>query len=408
MRTNKKSGKKTRMCISLTVAALLVVVLVVASVAGVGVGSVAAQETGEDGGANDIGDTTSADDIVVLEDETVQRVAFDYGDFGGNLNLEVNGSRVSDISSFAQSPPNGVDGSTIGGASVSVQTTSGTTGEVGHVEITGNISSFSVGGQELWIDNVEFGPASNPSANVTFDNPTPSQPRYALADKFTDSGVDMNVTPFIFADGTSCTAQSICGFGEQDSSTPAQSGGNAPDFRPDNVNLDFNISSVVATQPSVSASGDTASLGGQATVTVDSEDVGSISVSNIPNSWSVASSQDDGAQLIGSPSQGLIWSWAASGVQSSVSVSVTFDIPSNAQTGTSTDLEVTASSPEGDAMDTATVTIEDCPVEPVVCNYDPNGNIGTAELQDAINDFVQGSIGPGDLQAVINAFISSS
>jgi len=50
-----------------------------------------------------------------------------------------------------------------------------------------------------------------------------------------------------------------------------------------------------------------------------------------------------------------------------------------------------------------------CPVDPVVCTYDPNGDIGTGELQQAINDFIQDpNVGTGDLQAVINAFISGS
>jgi len=386
MRTKKKTLGKRWIRTTLMVAVSLAVILFVVSA----VSPAAAQSTGN---------------------ETVQRIAFDYGDFGGNLNLEVNGDRVFDIGSFAQSPPNGVDGSTIGGASVSVQTTSGTSGEVGHVEITGtDISSFSVGGQELFIDNVEFGPASNPSADVTFDNPTPSQPQYALGDRFTDSGVDINVTPFIFADGTSCTAQSICGFGEQDSSTPAQSGGNAPDFRPNNVNLDFDISSFVT---SVDASGDTATPGGQATVDVSAQNFGAVEVSNIPSSWSVASSQNDGA-FIAPDGNGddinsggnVAWVWTAD--QSSANVSVTLNIPSDAQTRDfNLDVEEERGNTGETATDTATVTVQDCPFEPVVCSFDPNGDIDTGDLQQAIDEFIQGNINTAELQAVINAFLAS-
>lgn len=359
------------------VAVSFVVVLFVVSA----VGPVAAQSTGN---------------------ETVERIAFDYGNYGGNLNIEVNGSRVFDIGSFEQSPPNGVDGDTIGGASVSVQTTSGTMGEIGQVEITGNISSFSVGGQEVWIDNVEFGPASNPSANVTFDTLTPIQPQYALADRFTESGVSMNVTPFIFSDGTSCTVQSICGFGTQDSSTPAQSGGNTPDFRPNNVNLDFNISSA---KTSVNATGDTASPGGQATLKIDARRVTSVSINDIPNSWTVANSNTEGGQLIGDTSTDIVISYATAGLQQRVDISLALDVPSDASTGDNI-LNVRASGQSGpEATDTATVSVQDCPFEAAVCTYDPEGDIGTPELQQAISDFVQGNIDTGDLQAVISAFV---
>jgi len=370
------------------VAVSLVVVLFVVSA----VGPVAAQSTGN---------------------ETVERIAFDYGNFGGNLNIEVNGSRVFDIGSFAQSPPDGVDGDTIGGASVSVQTTSGTMGEVGHVEITGNISSFSVGGQELWIDNVEFGPAGNPSANVTFNTLSPSQPQYALGDRFSQNGVGMNVTPFIFSDGTSCTAQSICGFGEQDSVAPPRSGGSTPDFRPNNVNLQFNISSVVSTQPSVDATGDTASSGGQATVQVGALNLGAVTISNISSTWSVASTQNDGSFIAPDGSgdninsgEEVLWAWSTD--RASADVSVTLNIPNGAQEGDYV-LDVEAENGDGDnSTDTATVTVEDCPFEPVVCSFDPNGDIDTSDLQQAINDFLQDdSFGTGDLQAVINAFIQS-
>lgn len=59
---------------------------------------------------------------------------------------------------------------------------------------------------------------------------------------------------------------------------------------------------------------------------------------------------------------------------------------------------------------TRTVSVGDrsgCPTDPVVCTYDPNGDIGTGELQQAIGDFVSDEIETADLQTVINAFIQS-
>jgi len=159
---------------------------------------------------------------------------------------------------------------------------------------------------------------------------------------------------------------------------------------------------------SVTASGGSASPGGRATVTVDAEDVTSVAINDIPDDWSVASSSTDGGQLIGNPSTGIVVSYATAGEQPSVSISVTFDIPSDAPIQDN-NLEVVAFGTSGpDATDTATVSVQDCPADPVVCSYDPNGDIGTGELQQGINDFTQENIGTGDLQAIINAFLTTS
>jgi len=163
----------------------------------------------------------------------VSRVAFDYGQFGGNLNIEVNGDRIYNISEFDAAPPDGIDGATIGGASVTV-TSSGSTG---HVEITGEISSFSVGGQEMYLDNVEFGPAGNPNATVTFRNLSPFQSSYAVGDAFTANNVSMAIEPFTFSDGT--TYQQ----GEGRWTNGTNAGGSLPEFYPGNVNLWFNVTS---------------------------------------------------------------------------------------------------------------------------------------------------------------------
>lgn len=166
------------------------------------------------------------------------------------------------------------------------------------------------------------------------------------------------------------------------------------------------LGSVQESTPSVTASGGTASPGGSATVTADAQDVISVAINDIPNNWSVASKDTDGGLAIGDPSTGIVVSYATVGEQSSVSISFTFDIPSDAPIQDN-DIEVVASSPNGDATDTATVSVQDCPADPVVCSYDPNGDIGTSELQQAITDFIQNNIDTGDLQAVINAFVQS-
>jgi hypothetical protein len=69
-----------------------------------------------------------------------------FGEYGGNLNIEVNG----DFRNFANFEE--LDGLTVGGAQVSV--VNGFGNDQGRLELTGIITSFSVGGQELWIDEV--------------------------------------------------------------------------------------------------------------------------------------------------------------------------------------------------------------------------------------------------------------
>lgn len=69
-----------------------------------------------------------------------------FGEFGGNLNIEVNG----DFRNFENFED--IDGETIGGASV--QVTAGAGEQTGTLTLTGEINSFAIGGQELWIDDV--------------------------------------------------------------------------------------------------------------------------------------------------------------------------------------------------------------------------------------------------------------
>jgi hypothetical protein len=74
-----------------------------------------------------------------------------FGEFGGNLNLEING----DFRNFANFSD--INGQTIGGVSVSV--VNGLGNDQGTLSLSGTINGFVVGGQELWIDDVCPGPS---------------------------------------------------------------------------------------------------------------------------------------------------------------------------------------------------------------------------------------------------------
>jgi len=178
---------------------------------------------------------------------------------------------------------------------------------------------------------------------------------------------------------------------------------------------EFSTFGVFAGQPgpSVRASGGSASTGESATVDIEAQDLSSLVLRNVPTSWSVASSTNDGASVAPDGSGdnvaaggNVTWEWTSE--RTTVDVSVTFDVPDSAQTGDYS-LEAEAVDDGGNSTtDTAVVAVDDCPVAPVVCAYgDGSGNVDLSGLQDAIDDFAQGNISLSELQDVIDAFVSS-
>ena len=73
-------------------------------------------------------------------------LSFLFGEYGGNLNIDINGD-FRNFSKFAD-----IHGTIIGGVKVAV--TNGLGNDKGTATLSGTIVSFSIGGQELWIDNV--------------------------------------------------------------------------------------------------------------------------------------------------------------------------------------------------------------------------------------------------------------
>ncbi|NBC32834.1 MAG: hypothetical protein GVY13_09195 [Alphaproteobacteria bacterium] len=179
------------------------------------------------------GDST----VSVFQNQTLQdavnRISFKFGEFGGNLNMEVNG----DFRNFANFQD--VAGATIGGAGVAV--TNGFGNDTGTVTLSGTaIDQFRIGGQELWLDDIEFGNAANPAATVTFASLQPMQPEYNPGDSFaTAAGVDVAVQDFIFFDGTPF------GDGLGQTANAQMAGGTGQDFNTNNVTLDFDVESAV-------------------------------------------------------------------------------------------------------------------------------------------------------------------
>ena len=70
-----------------------------------------------------------------------------FGEYGGNLNININGI-FRNFENFTD-----INGQTIGGVHVSVVNGSGN--DMGSLHLSGMISQFAIGGQELWIDDVK-------------------------------------------------------------------------------------------------------------------------------------------------------------------------------------------------------------------------------------------------------------
>jgi hypothetical protein len=77
----------------------------------------------------------------------VPGATINFGEYGGNLNLEINGD-FRNFNNFQD-----VNGAVIGGTSVTVPA-GGLGNDTGLLRVDGPINSIKVGGQELWIDHV--------------------------------------------------------------------------------------------------------------------------------------------------------------------------------------------------------------------------------------------------------------
>jgi len=71
-----------------------------------------------------------------------------FGEYGGNLNIIINGT-LKNFEDFID-----INGATIGGVNVSVVNLPAPDDDKGTLTLSGTIKAFSIGGQELWIDDV--------------------------------------------------------------------------------------------------------------------------------------------------------------------------------------------------------------------------------------------------------------
>lgn len=153
----------------------------------------------------------------------VENLRLFFGEYGGNVNLSINGEfkNVLDLDEL--------DEQMVGGTLVEVSLSP--TG-LGILVINGTVNSFSIGGQELWIDDICE--ATEPTGCIEFED-LPLAEEYEYGQFFVDSGVGMLVEEFFLLPSGSTTA----GYSRVDNSQ--SSGGTGQDIYPNNANIFFAV-----------------------------------------------------------------------------------------------------------------------------------------------------------------------
>ena len=154
-------------------------------------------------------------------------LSFRFGEYGGNLNIDVNGDFVN-FDNFAD-----IDGAMIGGVDVTV--TNGLGNDMGWVRLDGAIHSFSVGGQELWLDDV------CPETECVDFEDLMTGAAYSVGDSFTESGVQIDAQPFVWSDGT------VFNGGTALVGNAGLAGGSGLEINSNNINLSFDFGAPLPT-----------------------------------------------------------------------------------------------------------------------------------------------------------------
>lgn len=153
----------------------------------------------------------------------VEDLRFIFGEYGGNINLTINGDLRNEFDFSA------LHGQIVGGTLVEVMNSQ--TG-LGVVRITGTVHTFSVGGQELWIDNVCDTTIS--SDCVDFED-LPYPETYSNGLFIVDSGTIIELGEFFWLPSGSTTG------GLLNVDNLQRAGGTGQDVNSNNINLDFDF-----------------------------------------------------------------------------------------------------------------------------------------------------------------------
>lgn len=104
-------------------------------------------EVDTQGGSNNNMHTNNVN-LNFIFDYPVDEITLRYGEYGGNNNIKVNNDfkNVPDIIDL--------NGTTLGGVQVTVNAAQQGGNWFGMIILEGTINNFSIGGQELWVDDV--------------------------------------------------------------------------------------------------------------------------------------------------------------------------------------------------------------------------------------------------------------
>lgn len=149
-------------------------------------------------------------------------LSLNFGEFGGNLNLNLNGE-FRNFGNFSE-----LNGQTIGGVAITVA--NGLGNDAGTLQLAGTIKSLAIGGQELWLDNIQTN-----GNDTAFETLTPGLP-FPVGTVLDDAGVSITVEPFTLDNGTPINT----GFAEVE--TGGLAGGTGQELQVNNVNLRFDFS----------------------------------------------------------------------------------------------------------------------------------------------------------------------
>jgi hypothetical protein len=144
-----------------------------------------------------------------------------YGEYGGNVNLEVNGD-FANLNDFMD-----INGGSLGNVTIYVDDFGNSKGRL---RFEGEVEQFAIGGQELWIDD-PCGIGPSPGC-VTFESLKPDS-TFAVGDTFSDAGVQLFVREFQWSNGI-WTAD-----GKAVIDTGGKAGGTGNDLNTNNVNIGF-------------------------------------------------------------------------------------------------------------------------------------------------------------------------
>ncbi len=190
-------------------------------------GSAQVQNIGLSGGT---GYDLAANNITVNFDfgRPVENLRVFFHDYGGNVNLTVNGdfNNVLDLDELNEQ--------IVGGTFVEVSLSP--TGS-GIMVINGTVNSFSIGGQELWIDDICE--ATVQTGCIEFED-LPLAEQYEYGQFFVDSGVGMLVEEFFWFPSGSTTDEYALVDNSQDA------GGTGQDLYPNNTNIFFAVDEPLA------------------------------------------------------------------------------------------------------------------------------------------------------------------